>query len=177
MKKKLNIDSIANELEGASLFFKRQSSPPPQDTSITETGSNPNPSPSFEEKPPIQTVEPTKIDKPKKHIEKIHNDTVVPRHHDTMTPSNHDTMQSFINEAIVGLVRKAVKEFGKEAATHRFTEIEKKEIADLIYTYKNRGIKTSENEITRIAVNYIIEDYKENGENSVLHKILKALNE
>ncbi len=29
MKKKLNVDSIANELEGASLFFKKSDTPPP----------------------------------------------------------------------------------------------------------------------------------------------------
>ena len=60
-------------------------------------------------------------------------------------------------------VRRAVKEFGKEAATHRFTLDEKKAIADIVYAYKRRNIKTSENEITRIGVNYILQDHKENG--------------
>lgn len=128
---------------------------------------------------PIQKAEPKKIEKPiepgKKQAKDI--DTMTPRYHDTMQPRYHDTMTPRYDDVIVGLVRKAVKEFGKEAATHRFTETEKKELADLIYTYKNRGVKTSENEITRIAVNFILEDYKENGENSVLHKILMALNE
>lgn len=100
-----------------------------------------------------------------------------PSNHDTTTPRYHDTTIPRVHGVMVDLVRKAVKEFGKEAATHRFTQDEKKEISDLIYTYKNQGIKTSENEITRIAVNFIIEDYRENGENSVLHKILEALNE
>lgn len=103
-------------------------------------------------------------------------DTTVSRHHDTMPSRQHDTTASSISGDEVDIIRKAVKEFGKEAATHRFTKAEKKEIADLIYTYKNRGIKTSENEITRIAVNFIIKDYKENGENSILHIILKVLN-
>ena len=98
-----------------------------------------------------------------------HHDTVIPRYHDGTTPRVHGV--------IIEFVRKAIKEFGKEAATHRFTQLEKKEIGNLIYTYKNQRIKTNENEITRIAVNFIFEDYKENGENSVLHKILKALNE
>jgi mitochondrial fission protein ELM1 len=105
-----------------------------------------------------------------------HHDTVIPRYHDTMQPRHHDTVIPRFNGAIIEQVRKAVKEYGKEAATHRFTDTEKKEIADLIYTYKSNGIKTSENEVTRIAVNFILEDYKENGENSVLHNILKALN-
>ena len=94
-----------------------------------------------------------------------------------MVSGAHDTTQPLIHGVAIETVRKAVKEFGKEAATHRFTEAEKREIADLIYTYKNNGIRTSENEITRISVNFVMQDYKENGENSVLHKILKALNE
>ncbi len=94
-----------------------------------------------------------------------------------MTPRYHDTTIPRVYGVAIGLVRKAVKEFGKEAATHRFTVDEKKEIADLIYTYKSRGVKTSENEIARIAINFIVEDYRDNGENSVLHKILEALNE
>jgi hypothetical protein len=134
-------------------------------------------------KPPVQKVKEETIKEPKvKTLEKTSNrDTTTPRYHDTTIPSNHASMQPSMQASIHGvsidIVRKAVKEFGKEAATHRFTEAEKKEIADLIYTYKNQGILTSENQITRIAVNFIIGDYKENGQNSVLHKILEALNE
>jgi len=76
----------------------------------------------------------------------------------------------------VETVRVAVKQFGKEAATHRFTPEEKKAIADIIYTYKMRGIRTSENELTRIGVHFLLEDYEENGENSFLDRVLKALN-
>ena len=99
-----------------------------------------------------------------------------PSNHDTITPRNHDTTVSRYHDTITELIRKAVKEFGKEAATHRFTSDEKKAIADIVYSYKNRGIRTSENEIARIAVNFLINDYKINGENSVLDRALKALN-
>ena len=129
--------------------------------------------------PPIEKVEPEKVEKTK--IKKVvipsNHDTVIPRHHDTTPASNQESMQPEIHGVVIDLIRKAVKEVGKEAATHRFTITEKKELADLIYTYKNRGIKTTENEIARISVNFIVEDYKVNGENSVLHKLLKALNE
>ena len=107
--------------------------------------------------------------KEKEFLTTSNRDTMQPLNHDTMTPRYHDT--------IIELVRRAVKEFGKEAATHRFTQEEKKAIADIIYTYKNRRVKTSENEITRIAVNFISQDYKENGESSVLDRTLKALHE
>ena len=76
---------------------------------------------------------------------------------------------------MIEVVRKAVREFGKEAATHRFTLDEKKAIADIIYSYKGQRIKTSENEIARIAVNFIVSDYEQYGEHSVLHKVIQAL--
>ena len=74
-------------------------------------------------------------------------------------------------------VRKAVKDLGKEAATHRFTIKEKRTVTDLVYAYKRQHIRTSENEITRIAVNFILQDHQENGKNSVLSLVLKSLHE
>ena len=94
-----------------------------------------------------------------------------------MQPSNHETVVPWYHDTIIQEVRKAVKELGKEAATHRFTDTEKKEVMDVIYAYKRQGVRTSENEITRIGVNFLIEDYKQNGENSILHKVLQALND
>jgi hypothetical protein len=120
---------------------------------------------------PVEKAEPAKIEKPK--IKKVEQ----PIKRDTTTPSHHDTTVSRYHDTIVEMVRKSVKEFGKEAATHRFTQAEKRAVADIIYTYKNNGIQTSENQIARISVNFIIEDYRENGANSILHKILEVLNE
>jgi Ulp1 family protease len=114
-----------------------------------------------------------KSSKPKKSKAK----TVKTSNHETVIPRYHDTTVSRYHDAIIEIVRKAVKELGKEAATHRFTQKEKQAIAEIIFTYKNRGIRTSENEIARIAVNFIIQDYKENGEESVLDKALNALND
>ncbi len=74
-------------------------------------------------------------------------------------------------------IKKALRQFGKEAATHRFTPEEKQAIADIIYSYSRQGIRTSENEISRIAVNFIVSDFKAYGEESLLHRILKALRE
>ncbi len=73
-------------------------------------------------------------------------------------------------------VRKAVKQVGKEAATQRLTLEEKQLLADIEYSYKRQGIRTSGNEIMRIATNYMIRDYRKNGENSVFAKIIKQLN-
>lgn len=97
--------------------------------------------------------------------------------HDATPPRHHDTTVSPRHESMVEAVRRAVKEFGKEAATHRFTTQEKRAIAEIIYAYKKQGTRTSENEITRVAVNFIIHDYKENGANSLLATFLKSLKE
>jgi hypothetical protein len=109
--------------------------------------------------------------------EKSIKTTKKPNNRHTKQPRNHDTTVSRYHATIIELVRKSVKEIGKEAATHRFTIKEKKELADIIYIYKNRSVRTSENEVTRIAVNFLISDYKEKGENSVLSRTLKALNQ
>lgn len=91
------------------------------------------------------------------------HDTVVSRHHDTTPP------------AVVASIRKAVKLVGKEAATHRFTPEEKQAIADIIYTYRRLGYDTSENEIARIAINWLVWEHAEHGEASLLAHVLKAL--
>ena len=95
--------------------------------------------------------------------------TTIPSSHDAMIPRHHDT-------ATIEVVRKALKIFGKEAATHRFTLEEKQSIAELIFAFRQKNIRTSENEITRIAINWLMLDTKNNKENSVLHQALLALN-
>lgn len=101
------------------------------------------------------------------------DDTVVSRHHDTMIPRHHDIM----HDALIPDIRHAVKQLGKEAATHRFTAAEKKALAELIFTYRNLGVRTSENEIARIAINFLLLDHKQNKDKSVLHQILIALHQ
>jgi hypothetical protein len=163
MKKKLNIDTIQSELRGGSAFFpgyKSADSPtsPSVEVKQTETVAS----------PPTENTPP---ERPQSN-----RDTMIPRHHDTTVSSNHDTTPPMQDSDIFEVVRKAVKQFGKEAATHRFTLEEKNLLTDIEYTYKRRGIRTSENEIARIAINYIVADYQQNGEESILAKILKRIN-
>jgi hypothetical protein len=80
------------------------------------------------------------------------------------------------NESIE-VIRKSVKHPGKEVTFVRLTQEEKAQLGDIVYTYKKQGIKTSENEIARIGLNQLIEDYNANGQNSILAKVIKALND
>lgn len=101
--------------------------------------------------------------------------TTVSRNRDATTPSNRDTVVSR-HQDTVETVRRAVKEVGKEAATHRFTVEEKRALAEIIFEYGQQGIRTSENEIARIAINYLIEEHTQQGEDSILAKVLRKLN-
>jgi hypothetical protein len=100
-----------------------------------------------------------------------------PQYHAITLPSNHETTTPRYHDTIIEIIRKAVKDFGKEAATHRFTIDEKKAIANIIFHFKVKDIKTSENEITRIAVNFIVQEHEVNGRKSILERTLKALKE
>src|SRR4051794_27354652 len=153
MSKKFDTTAISNELAESAFFHPKNKQP----TTPTQAPST------KEEKKPEKT-----------------NDTVIPRHHDTksgiMQPLDHETTVARSEDDMFEVVRKAVKQIGKEAATHRFTLEEKNFLADIEYTYKRQGIRTGENEITRIAINYFVEDYRKNGEGSLLAKILKRVN-
>ena len=94
-------------------------------------------------------------------------DTVVSRHHD----SNADNSDDYIE-----VVRKDVKLLGEKAATHRFTADEKDAIADIVYSLRKKGVTTSENEITRIAINYLVWEYRQNKQASILSRVLERLN-
>lgn len=93
------------------------------------------------------------------------------RHQDSKQPFNQDSMQ----EEHLDEIRKMVKQLGKELSTHRFTLGEKVALAEIIYTYARQGIRTSENELTRIAVNWLLVDYQQNGANSVMARLLERL--
>jgi len=101
----------------------------------------------------------------------------------TQTPSNRDIMQSSSHDAtgtteedLVELVRLALKELGREAGTHRYTPEEKKALEELVFEYHRRGVETSGNQIIRIGLNYLLEDYQRRKNDSILARVLERLN-
>lgn len=102
--------------------------------------------------------------------------TTAKAHNDYSPDGMHDTMPPRYQDITVETIRRAVKALGKEAATHRFTATEKEAIAEIVYACKRQGLRTTENEITRVAVNFIVHDYQANGKDSFLVRVLRALN-
>ena len=166
MKKKLDTTGVMNELRGQSVFF-----PTKADKSTPEQSAEPIEQTRTEE--PL-SFPPTSLSQETPH------DTVIPRYHDTMndtmTPSNHDTMIPKKEDEVLETVRKAVKQLGREPATQRLTIEEKQALRDIEYTYSSQSIQTSSNEIIRISLNFVLADYRLNGENSILAKVLRKLN-
>ena len=175
-KKKALPDEVGDFFEGESVFF-----PPSQPAQPTASPQHQNRQLANAE--PVSLIPATKQahtahskpmvkpvvkQEPPRNQEKVVSDShrVAPTH-------NHDTMPPLVVEAI----RKVVKRIGKEAATYRFTQEEKQRLGDIVYTYNRQGYRTSENEITRIAVNWLLWDYQEQGEQSVLARLLRALHE
>jgi hypothetical protein len=78
-------------------------------------------------------------------------------------------------DEMIARIRKVVRTPGKDVGYIRMTTEEKQQLADIVYTYKRQGVKLTENEITRIAVNFLLGDYQANGATSILVKVIDAL--
>jgi hypothetical protein len=80
---------------------------------------------------------------------------------------------------IIETIRKTVKQVGAKTLYIRLTPEEKHELASIVFgfnkKYSGEGRKTSENEVGRIALNFLIEDYRAHGKESMLAKVLAAL--
>ena len=106
---------------------------------------------------------PKKIEPPKKTSQKV-------------VQNNEKDIIPYSKE-LVGCIRKHVKETGKEATTHRLSVKERKALLEIVYHYKLQGIRTNENEIARISLNFLIQDYKERKQDSLLARVIAALND
>ena len=89
--------------------------------------------------------------------------------------SNHGAMQPDHHDDVIEYIRQAVRQTGKEAGTYRITRAEKKALLEICYSFRLGGVRTSENEITRIAINYLIHDYKSNPKDSILDCVIEAI--
>jgi hypothetical protein len=105
-----------------------------------------------------------------------HHDTTPSRHHDTVKPIRQDILLSY-DQNLIDTLRSAVKQVGRIPATTRFTEEEKRLLDSIEYEYKmNRNIRTSANEMIRIAINFLLGDHHKNKNHSLLAKVLESLN-
>jgi hypothetical protein len=170
-KKVLKVEGITNELEGASLFFAPTNQSPytsPLPVMTPEPVSDSKLIPPTEDNPPVLHNE-----EKNKGIKKQLTQTVqrASKQASVIYNESNDPVES---------IRKTVKRVGKEVFFVRVTPEEKHTLVSIIYSfneiYREEGRKTSENEIGRIGLNFLLEDYRANGNNSILARVLAALN-
>ncbi len=147
MTKKLNTDTITSELEGSAFFPSRTPAASPMQEASEATPP-----------PPASSTS---------HARPSRRKT---------SSTNEDASTLASNGAsLIETIRHVVKDPGKEVSFVRLSPAEKERLVDLVYAFKRQGKKTSETEINRIAVNFILEDYRINGDDSVLAQVLEAL--
>ena len=115
------------------------------------------------------------------------HDTTTQTNHHPRTPSTHGTKEpanqpstvsgnhATTTRDLVRRIRQAVHRIGKEAATYRFTRDEKIGLMEIVYQQGKVGIRTSENEIVRVGVNWLLQNHRMQGEGSILSLVLEAL--
>jgi hypothetical protein len=173
MSKKLQVAGILDELEGASLFFAKQPTSTPRQPE-PETVKTVSISPAPENKPELKREEPTQTMQTDNH-ETMHARMHALKHESMITSSSND-----LKHDSVEAIRKSVKQVGKEEFYLRLTPAEKSEVAKVVYTFNElsvgEGRKISANDIGRIGLHQLLIDYHENGEKSILVRVLSALN-
>ncbi len=148
MKNKLDTSGVLNELRGQSVFFPKE-----QEKTVIQ--------------PEAALLPPAKPT--------FDSDSLQSSKHSSNLASKHASTLALSTE-MIELIRKIVKNPGKEDVLYvRLTKEEKDKLADVSYTYKRQGMKTSDNEVVRIAINALLEDYKTHGETSLLATILASL--
>ena len=163
-KKQLTNPTLQNDLREGSVFFRRPSTEPERPSTPAATQEPPQPA-----RP--QTAAPGKDTKPAQPTPPPPQSSS----HDVMPSHNHDITMARYDDRLIEDIRKAVKVVGREPGTIRLTEHEKSQLIDIIYTLSRQGSRTSENELYRIAVNYLSEDWRQHGKESVLARVLAAL--
>ena len=169
MKKQLDTTGIANELRGASIFFAQD--PPPKPV----------------QKRPSQPAAPQAAIPPVGFSEKEKSAPVQTHHPTDATPGKASAKTSAAARTQapelarypagkVAAIRRVVRVLGKEVAFIRVTPAEKQQLGEVVYTYKRQGIKTSENELLRIGLAFLLADYADNETESVLARVIAALN-
>lgn len=176
MTKKLNVDRITNELEGSAFFPRRDEGR--RSEADGEDGAPPEVPAQSKEQILSQPTDPVTANTQSEAASRQQSNRPARKHASTKASMRVTEQESErAGSQMIQQIRRTVRQPGKEVSYVRLTPQEKAQLADIVYTYKRQGAKTSENEINRIAVNYLLADYKENGAASVLVRVIEALRE
>jgi hypothetical protein len=150
-KKKIDVGKVANELREGSVFFRSPTSEDPE----AQPADAPTP-----RRRAVTTVRPA--------------DAAASRRRDSDASGRQGAPLDGAGDRVRTLAQ-GVQELGTKRTTIRFSRSEKAALREIVHTYDRREIRTTENELTRIAVSWLVEDYRELGEGSVLVRVVAQL--
>lgn len=203
-KKQLDENTIANELKGSSLFFQREAATslpptPSNDPASRVVDAVESPQERQRDTFPSSDVEsphnePQSQNGPTRTRERSGDSNDVPpgaRPSESIKTGMNTSTDASSNATmlarelaleadgdhahLIETIRKRVKSVGKEVSYLRLTLPEKAELDEIVYMFKRQGVKTSENEINRIALNLMLADFKTNGQASLVARVIDAL--
>lgn len=166
IKKKLSTEAITSELTGASAFFAPRTLPPAATPEMPVAASHQ--SSTVQLSPPTTEQQANSRQPERAAAGRVEQLT-------SKQPNMKASRLAGYPDSIIETIRKAVKHPGREVTFIRLTPEEKGRLADIVYTYKRQGVKTSENEISRIAISFLLEDYQANGQESILAEVIASL--
>jgi hypothetical protein len=163
-KKQLTNPTLQNDLREGSVFFRRP-----------DTAPDTPPTPAATQEPPYSTRPKTAGPAPNAQPMPQAPAPTQSSSHEITPSRHHDITMSRYDDRLIEDIRKAVKVIGREPGTIRLTAHEKSQLTDIIYTLSRQGSRTSENELYRIAINHLLGDWRQHGKESVLARVLAAL--
>lgn len=168
-KKTIDTSKITNDLQGASSFFgKSDKNATRKDAKKVSRSQSPKSSPAITPPMPESSVI---YEAPAAASSENKQDAG-----EATQDSERDGAElASLHASMLASIRGVVRKIGKESVYVRVTPEEKVRLSDIVYTLKREGVRTTENEVSRIALNYLIEDYKLNGERSMLAQVIEAL--
>jgi len=178
LKKKLNETAMTNELRGHSLYFQDPAVIEPAPTKAAPPKRKTTKKPKARKRVKPRSVPPQPEAMPK-ILEILYEVEVIPL---DPAPDSHalPANQKLANAQRVEEIRQIVRWLGRDSSFCRFTAAEKNALKTVIEVQRRRGIRTTENEVVRIALNWLLADFREHeqkrGKKSVLAQVLAALN-
>jgi len=76
---------------------------------------------------------------------------------------------------MIATISNAVLEVGKEASIYRLNKNEKLALTEIIFQFRISGKRISENEIVRIAINFVLLNYQNKMDTSILTRVYRNL--
>jgi hypothetical protein len=171
MKKKLDVTTITNELEGGSAFFPSYKKPVAESESVSSEKAS---------TPPLSKPKARAKAKKKTQAIKTPGDDNIfldetKKLNEESPKTLIDVMTSLLQDVNPRKWRDTIENTETRGSSLRLTNDEIYAVQDILKDLERQlKIKTSINELARLGLLFLIHDFKRNGEKSLIYKVKKS---